>query len=616
VSRAGLAATPFLLATSTGHAGRMSEADLALEQNRQGIALARQGRFDESVAYFHEALRLRPDYADAHCNLGSVLTFQGRYAEAVASYEQALRLQPEEPVVLNNLSNALRHLGRLDEAVTAARRALARGPEQAGAYNNLGSALLQQEHLDEAAACFRRAVALAPSLAEAHGNLAETLRRLHQPAEAAAAAREALRLRPDFAEAHHHLGLALLDAGQVGHAVVCFQEALRLRPGLADVWLSLAHGLWQLGRTEEGEACCREALARRPDFAPAYASRGALLSKLGQIDAALASYEQALRLDPNLAGAHFHRGMLLLLRGNFAEGWAEYEWRYRYPAARVAPLPGPAWDGSPLDGRTLLLHPEQGLGDTLQFIRYAPLIDRQRGRVLLACPPALVALLGRFPGLDGLVTPGDTSGAHIHAGLLGLPRLLGTTPETVPAAVPYLSADPALVEHWRRELAGVSGYRIGIAWQGSRHHPEDRFRSLPLAQFEPVARLPGVRLVSLQVGEGSEQVGEMAGRFEVLDLSATLDRTAGAFMDTAAVMKNLDLVITSDTAIAHLAGGLAVPVWVALPFAPDWRWLLDRADSPWYPTMRLFRQRRPGDWDEVFARLAQSVEEALVDSSS
>ena len=262
------------------------------------------------------------------------------------------------------------------------------------------------------------------------------------------------------------------------------------------------------------------------------------------------------------------------------------------------------WDGSSLGGRTILLRTEQGFGDTLQFIRYAPLVGQRRGRVIVACQRPLARLLARWPGFAAVVAEGDPLPEFdIYAPLLSLPGLLGTTLATVPVDVPYLAADPGRVAHWRHELGSVAGFWIGIAWQGSPRHRRDRFRSIPLSQFAPLADIEGVRLLGLQKGFGRDQLAALEGRFPITDLGDHL----GDFLETAAVLRSLDLVIADDTAVPHLAGALGVPVWVALPYSPDWRWLLEREDSPWYPTMRLFRQARSGDWEGVFRRIAGAL---------
>ncbi len=508
----------------------------AREYNSQGILLAQQGRLDESVACFRQAIALWPEYGDVHSNLGNVLSFLGRVDEAVAAYEAALRLRPDDPIVLNNLSNALRLLGRLEESAAAARKAVALRADYADAHNNLGATLLMQGQAAEAADCFREALRLRPGLAEAHGNLMEAVRRLGRPQEAVA--------RPgpgqESPEALNNQGNALKDQGRLDEAIACYRRALR-------------H--W-------------------PDY-------------------------------PEL---HYNLSLALLVQGNFAEGWPEYEWRWRWHPELVRPFRQPPWDGTPLDGRTILLYAEQGLGDTIQFLRYAALVKERGGTVVLECQEVLLALAATCPGIDRLVAAGSELPAFdTHAPLLSLPRIFRTTLETVPARVPYLSADPGPVERWREALAAVEGFKIGIAWQGNPGNPNDQRRSIPLTGFEPLARLEGVRLLSLQKGRGAQQLAELAGRFPVTDLADRQPGDIDPFVNTAAVMKNLDLVVTVDTAVAHLAGALGVPVWVLLPHVPDWRWLLEREESPWYPTMRLFRQKEAGNWAEVFGRVARLV---------
>jgi hypothetical protein len=293
--------------------------------------------------------------------------------------------------------------------------------------------------------------------------------------------------------------------------------------------------------------------------------------------------------------------MLLLLEGNFAQGWPEYDWR-RWHKDVARPFPQPLWDGSPLKGRTLLLHAEQGLGDTLQFIRYSARVPRDGGRVVLECQPALLPLLRGLPGLDQVLPLGAALPPFdVQAPLPSLPGLFGTTADSIPAEVPYLRADPERVGQWRRELGPGDGFTVGIAWQGNPKNKGDRRRSVALSRFVPLAEVPGVRLCSLQVGAGTEQLA--GADFPLLDLGSRLTD----FVDTAAAVSCLDLVVCVDTALAHLAGALGKPVWLAVASAPDWRWLLGRPDSPWYPTLRLFRQPSPGDWQSVFAQLAAAL---------
>ncbi len=417
-------------------------------------------------------------------------------------------------------------------------------------------------------------------------------------------------LNEKTAEAHNHSGAWFEQQGRLDEAVACYQQALALKPDYAEAHNNLGNVLKEQGKFEEALASYQQALGLKPDYAEVHYNQGVVLKEQGRLTEALASLEHALRLKPDYAEAHSSRALAWLLAGDFARGWPEYEWRWQCPPFSLPRFGQPLWDGSPLGGQTILLYAEQGFGDTLQFIRYAPLVKERGGCVLLACPAALIPLLRSSRGIDRLLPQeGPLPPLDVYAPLLSLPRIFSTTLATVPAQVPYLFADAQLSQHWREQLSALPGSKIGIAWQGSPHYRGDRQRSIPLVQFAPLARLPGVRLVSLQKGPGTEQLRDVANRFPVTDLGSQLDATSGAFLDTAAVMEHLNLVITADTVIAHLAGALGVPVWVALPFAPDWRWLLDREESPWYPTVRLFRQQTWGNWPEVFARLTDAVQQ-------
>jgi tetratricopeptide (TPR) repeat protein len=582
--------------------------DPARACNQRGIALARERRWDEAIASFREAARLKPDYPDAFNNLGNVLYYQKKFDEAIGAYTAALRLVPDHAGYHGNLSEALRHRGRLPEAIEHARRAVELQPDSGMAHNHLGLALAADEQFEAAAVECAAAVRLDPGRAEAHHGLGYALHRLGRTEEALAALGRALELKPDLAEAHSNLGAVLLRQGKLHEALACFAEALRLQPDLTDACIHRASALWQLGRIEEAVAAAEEVVRREPDSADAHNALGVVYLKAGRLTAAVTAFDRALALKPDFARAHFNRALTWLLQGDYERGFPEYEWRWRCrDFVTTGPLPAGGWDGAPLAGRTILLQAEQGVGDTLQFVRFAPLLEQQGGTVLLGCSPALMPLLRRCPGIDQVVDP-RAPGApfDVEAPLLNLPAKLGTTLRTIPAAVPYLFGDPALEEEWRRELNRVPGFKVGIAWQGNPDHPEDRLRSVPLACFAPLAR-PGVRLISLQRGPGTEQIAALAGRFPVEELPPCPAGLSPTLRD-AAVIKGLDLVISVDSAVAHLAGGLGVPVWVALAFAPDWRWLLDREDSPWYPTARLFRQARPGAWDDVFARLARALE--------
>jgi Flp pilus assembly protein TadD len=464
--------------------------------------------------------------------------------------------------------------------------------------------LAQRGQPDEAITCFREALRLKPDYPEAHYNLGTTLGELGRREEAVVCYREAIRLRPDYAEALNNLGLALTELGRPGEAAVLLRQAARLRADFVEGHNNLGLALADLGRFDEAISHYEQALRLKPDYADAHANLAGVYMNQGRLEESIASYDHALRLQPNSASAHCNRALALLLAGDYERGWPKYEWRWKRKAAKPRPFRQPQWDGSPLEGRTILLWCEQGLGDAIQFVRYAQSVKQRGGRVVLECPSILLRLFANIPGVDQLVAEGaELPAFDVQAPLMSLPAILGTTLAIVSSDVPYLTADPELVEQWRSRLEALPGFKVGISWRGNPHHKWDRHRSIPLAKFAPLASVPGVRLISLQKGPGTEQVKAFMKHYPISEFGDELDAT-GAFPDTSAIVRCLDLVITTDTAIAHLAGALGAPVWLALSTVVDCRWGLDREDTPWYPTMRLFRQRTLGDWDFLFERMA------------
>ncbi|WP_193378467.1 tetratricopeptide repeat protein, partial [Singulisphaera acidiphila] len=616
--------------------------DSAAYQNDLGVVLARCGRQDEAATCYREAIRLRPDFPDAHNNLGNAIRLQGKLDEAVACYNEALRLRPAYPEAHNNLGIALRHQGQTAEAVAAYQEALRLRPAYPEASNNLGIALAAQGRHEAAVAAFQQAIRLRPNDAEAFAHLAAALGDLNRLTDAVAAYGHAIRLRADDARTHKNLGITLAKLGKLDESIASYREALRLRPDYADALNDLGIALARKNLFDEAAGSYRQALTHRPDYAEAFNNLGNTLRNLGQFAEAVASYDRAVAIKPSYADAYNNRGIALaetgqfaeavdsytrcirlrphhvdahlnraltwLREGNFAQGWAGYEWRLRKKGALDRPPIMPAWNGYPPAGLRVLLVAEQGLGDSIHFIRYAPLLQRLGATVIFECPAKLIPLLARTPGIDRIYPQGEEPPEHdVYTPLLTLPGLLGTTLESIPLEIPYVYPDPDLVEHWSRELAASPGFKVGINWQGNPTFAGDYHRSMPLRHFAPLARVPGVRLLSLQKNDGAEQLQELGDEFPVVDLGSRLDEANGPFMDTAAVLKNLDLFITSDTAVAHLAGAMGVPVWVPMGAAPGWQWMLGREDSPWYPSMRLFRQAKLGNWPPVFERIAREL---------
>ncbi|REK05451.1 MAG: tetratricopeptide repeat protein [Planctomycetota bacterium] len=549
--------------------------------------------------------------------------------------------------VAEALRVALEHhqAGRLDAAENVFRQVLAQDPNNVAALNNLGNVLRDRADFPPAVECFRRAVALVPHVAELHYNLANALRAVGQKEQALESYRQAITIAPHLAVAHNNLGTLLKSQGDLEGAERAFAEAVRLEPKYADAHYNLGnvqqarrhfaaarssyqrslelrpdnaaahYNLGTVWQTEKNDEAARaeflEALRIQPRYPEPLCNLGILHLARGEDEQALAHFEQALAIDPECPEAHFNRGAVHLAHGNYAAGWPEYAWHTRCPLYGDRQFDSVRWQGEPLEGRTLLVHCHHGMGDTLQFSRLVGEVRRRgAGRVLLAAQEKLHPLLSEA-GLDcELVSPNDVErelSFDVYVSLMSLPGVLQLTDATIPGE-PYLRAAEARVAEWREALSRFEGFRVGIAWQGNRHYAWDHLRSIPLAAFEPLAGVPGVQLMSLQFGFGREQLADVA--FPVTDLSQGIDRE-GAFVDTAAIIANLDLVISSDTALAHLAGALGARTWTALPCGAEWRWQRAGKTTPWYGSMQLFRQTSVGRWDDVFAEMARRLQEEV-----
>jgi len=519
------------------------------------------------------------DFGTLH-RLGIERYQQGDVAGAADLIARSIAQYPQ-PGAFCDLGVMLHMLGRLAEAEDAYRTALRLQPQYPEAQNNLGITLHTQARFDDAEAAYRAALGLRPDYAEALNNLAVTLTDLTRTEEALAACRAALCLFPDYVNAHLTRANALLAEDRTDAALAAFETALTLHPHSLEGLVNHGNALKRAGRQEE----------------------------------ALARYDQALALHPGYVEARVNRSFLLLGRGDMQNGWFEYEWRFCTPGLAAHRLPQPQWTGEPLEGRTILLHAEQGFGDTLQFVRYAPLVAQRGGRVLLGAPAPLHRLLRTLPGVERVLEPNEPPPPFdLHCPMMSLPLAFGTRLDTVPAEVPYFFPDPADVAAWRARLPDDGVLKVGLVWAGNPRpnmpHANlvDRRRSLRLAQLAPLAGVAGVRFVSLQKdGDAAVQTKDPPAGMDLVDPMGEV----GDFADTAALIATLDLVIGVDTSVIHLAGALGKPVWVLSRFDGCWRWLQGRDDSPWYPTMRLFRQQAPGAWEPVIERVAEALRERV-----
>jgi len=554
-------------------------------------------------------LALRPGYAAALFNRANALQQLQRFAEALESYDRALALQPNEPTALTGRGLVLQALGRPAEALESYDRALALRPDDAGAMRHRGDALEALERPAEALESYDRALALRPDFRAALLNRAGALQGLGRFADALQSYDRALAMQPDDAAVLNNRGHTLQSLERPAEALESYDRALAIRPDYAAALCNRGNTLQALGRSAEALENYDRALALEPDFAVALSNRGNALQELKRFPEALESYERALAVTPDFPDCQVNRAWLLLLIGRFAEGWQAYEWRRTTRNGTVPPA-GPEWSKGDTAAKRLLLYCEQGFGDSIQFSRFARVVAANGAEVFLQVQPPLGRLLSRLEGVR-VIREGEALPEYdAHLPVMSLPHVLGIIPAAMPTSVPYLFAEPDRIAAWAERLP-ADRFRVGIVWQGRPVTMIDKGRSIPLRAFAALCRIPGLTLISLQKGDGVEQLADLPPRMRVETLGADFDPGPDAFLDSAAVMMNLDLVISCDTANAHLAGALGRPVWIVLKHVPEWRWMMDREDTPWYPTARLFRQTRPRDWDEVFERVAVELARAV-----
>lgn len=567
------------------------------------VAQHQQGHLAQAEELYKKVLASSPEQADAWHLLG-VLAYQcGKHQEALQLINRAIAIQPEQAVFYSSLGNVLRALNQTEDALSNYDRAIALNSRYAEAYSNRGSALQDLARYEEALGSYDRAIALKPDYPEAYSNRGALLHEMKRYAEALANYESAIRYKPDYAEAYYNRGNTLQPLRRFEEALASYEKAISLKPDYAEAYINRGNTLQLLQRFEESLTSYERGNALRPGLFEGYSNHGNALKELKQFDHALASYKRAIALKPDYAEAHWNHALCLLLLERYAEGWPQYEWRWKYKGL-TSPLrhfKQPLWLGEQdISGKTVLLHAEQGLGDTIQFARYAKLVRALGARVILEVPKALIPLMRSLEGADELVEK-DLPLPHfdLHCPLLSLPLAFKTDAASIPAQVPYLRVSEERIERWRRHI-GTEGFKIAICWQGSPNGKIDIGRSFPVALFENISKILGVRLISLQKGAGTEQLQNLPAGMRVEPLPPGFDEGEGAFLDSAAVMGCVDLVITSDTALTHLAGALGVKSWLPLKYVPDWRWLMERSDSPWYPNHRLFRQPQRDDWLSVF----------------
>jgi tetratricopeptide (TPR) repeat protein len=560
-------------------------------------------------ACYQAMLEIDPRCAQVLHLLGMTAQQAGRPEEAIQLMSEALALAPDDPYTLNDLGGSYLIRGEIESAMNCYQRLVELRPDSARAHYCFGVTQELLKLLDASKDSFRRAVTLEPGSAEFHCARARAHYKSGDPQAAAVGFERALALDPNRYEIHNGLGLALTDLGQYEAAAAILQKGYALQPESAELSASLGYLFEAKGDLASSAEAYRRAIRLAPKLAGAHRELGLVLFALGEMAEAEECFERVRALDPDSAEATFYLATIHLLEGKLALGWSEYESRWRTGAGLRTrrTFPQPQWKGEPLEGARILIYAEQGLGDTLQFVRYVPLVAARGGQVILEVQPELQRLLTSIEAGWQVLSRGQTLPDFTwQCPMLSMPLAFATEMSTIPGQTPYIYPDPALREVWKQRLEDVA-LRIGLVWAGGRHHGFDRWRSIPLAQFAPLTKLEGATFYSLQTGEAAEQVKQSEAPVRLVDLRDEMQD----FADTAAIIANLDLVITVDTAVAHLAGALGKPVWILLTNAPDWRWFLEREDSPWYPTARLFRQSTHGNWQEVLARLERELRKLL-----
>lgn len=627
------------------------------------------GDVDRAIGLYRRVIRLDPKHADALHLLGVAAHQHRSHAEAVALISRAIEIAPPSPLLHSNLGAAYRDQGKLDDAIRCFRQAISMAPEFAGAHYNLAMALETQGDTDAAEDCYRETLRIDPSFAQAHNNLGKLYAAAGRFPEAETAFQAAIDADPALAEAFYNLGNTQQEIGQLKQAVDNYRAALNLAPHVSQIHNNLGTVLKQLEEHDQAAACFRTAVELAPDdaeslnnlgtvlqyqhrldeacdcyqrairlypeFSGAHANLGNVLADLGNIEAAIDCYDRALQFDPDYAEAGFNRALAMLRGGQLARGWSEYEWRWK---RQVTPrcFDKPRWDGSPLEGRTLLIYAEQGIGDEIMFASCLPDVLSLPGRFIIECDPRLVPLFARsFPGARVVARPiasanqrrtdesmhnrtpepAESDAAfHLQVAMGSLPHLLRRSLDSFPKRSRYLQADSRLRDKWRaRYDAFGEGLVVGIAWRGGLDPDVARKRSTNLDQWKHVLAMPQRHFVNLQHGDCKHELNTFAEQTGITIHDWPDVKPLTDLENFAAQIAELDLVISVDNSTVHMAGALGVPVWTLLPLASDWRWMLDRDDSPWYPAMRLFRQDVWGDWSTVFDKVQQELCRELED---
>ena len=592
--------------------------DYAEAHYNRGNAFLERHLFDESLASYSRAIAVKPDYAEAHYGRGNAFKQRQLLPDALASYERAIACKPDYAQAYANRGNVLKELGLAQEALASFERAIQIHPDYAEAHGNRGVCLHDMGRIEEAVASYERAISIDSAYAEAHSNLGVSLLALERLPQALASYARAIALKADYAEAHYNRGNALHGLHLPDEAIASFERAIAIKPGYAQAHYNCGNAFKELRQLDQALAHYAAAVEAQPDYAQAHCNQGVALQELQRLEDAVASYGRAIAIQPDYAEARWNQSLALLQLGDFQAGWALYEWRWACAAsagARRNFVPS-LWLGrESLVNKTLLLHAEQGLGDAIQFCRYTQSVKNAGARVLLEVPGALMGLLAQLPGVDQLIERGTSLPSFdYHCPLMSLPLAFGTTVASIPAQGAYLHADAAKVRHWRDKIGGSGRLKVGVIWNGGFRPKQPELwstnarRNIPLDVFARAFSAIEADFFSLQKGDPAESA--IRGREleywpqgNFFNFATELND----FSDTAALIDTLDIIVSVDTATAHAAAALGKPTWILNRFDSCWRWLRDRDDSPWYPSVRLYRQQIDCQWEPVLQRVADDL---------
>ena len=583
--------------------------DLTTAYVKCGNVLYGIKQYEAALEYYDKAIAIQPNFIESYFSRGNALQELKQYEAAIASYDKAISLQPDLAEAYSNRGNALQELKQYQAAIVCYDKAISIQPGYALAYSNKGNVLQELEQYEAAMVSYDKAISLQPDLAEAYSNSSNTLYKLKQYEAAIIRCDKAINIHPDYAEAHCNRGNALQGLKQYDAAIASYDKAINIQRDYSDAYCNRGNALKELKKYDTAITDYKKAISIKPDYAVAYYNLGTTLGEIKQFEAAIESYDQAIALKPDYAQAHWNLSLVYLLLGNFKDGWQEYEWRWKIAdfskTGGVKKLSQPLWLGTEsLQNKTILLYAEQGLGDIIQFCRYAPLVADLGAKVILEVPSSLTELLNDLDGVSQIITYGDELPEFdYHCPLLSLPRAFKSGVDNIPSSTPYLKTSKSKVDKWGIRLGKKINPRIGLVWSSISSFEHDSKRSLTLAELLPALPKDGFEYICLQkeikpcdqeVLNSNPQIRFFGN--ELLD-----------FTDTAALINCVDLVVSTCTSVPHLAGALDKKTWLLIAYSPDWRWMLDRVDSPWYPSITLLRQSSNGNWYDVLEKLKASL---------